>query len=123
MTLAWALIIIFAVFLIWKSGRGAKVMKAVGWVVLVVAVGLGFLVWIVMRQDDSARRARTEWEWNHYTGYRLTLSNEELGLYFDKRAGDFSQCTTKAYPGYPACPPQQYVVNGQPTSEPEMRKP
>jgi hypothetical protein len=28
-------------------------------------------------------------------------------------------CTTSGYPGYPACAPQEYVINGRPAPPPK----
>jgi hypothetical protein len=37
----------------------------------------------------------------HFNGWRLEQSDKKT-------------CTTKGYPGYPNCPPQQYFVDGKP---------
>jgi hypothetical protein len=69
--------------------------------------------------NGPTRRAQAQWERNHFTGWRLeAISYEtEHGMYYDN-LNNHERCTTRSYPGYPACPAQQYLVNGQPQAMP-----
>jgi hypothetical protein len=83
-------------------------------------IGLGILAVIFLLYDTCAngpkRAAQREWDRQHFNGWRLESSYDtEHGLYYDKLDG--ATCTTKGYPGYPACPTQRYYVNGQPSNQ------
>src|ERR1051326_8150731 len=61
--------------------------------------------------NGPTRNAQAEWDRAHYTGWRLEQSyDKEHGLYYDKL--DKLSCTTRGYPGYKACPAQQYFRDG-----------
>lgn len=67
--------------------------------------------------NGPTRRAQARWDRDHYTGWRLEEGyDKEHGIFYDKL--DKQSCTIKDYPGYPACPPQQYFVNGVPQPTP-----
>lgn len=77
---------------------------------------LGFCVLVYGCYDWVAngpkRQAQVQWEREHFSGWRLEQSYDTThGLFRDKLNND--TCTTKGYPGYPACPAQQYFVNGK----------
>jgi hypothetical protein len=85
-------------------------------------IGLGILVLGYMAYDAcfkapqryAQRGAQTQWDRQHFNGWRLEKEtyDTEHGLYVDKLNKE--TCTTAGYPGYPACPAQQYFVNGAP---------
>jgi hypothetical protein len=85
-------------------------------------IGLGILVLGYMAYDacfkapqrETQRVAQAQWDRQHFNGLRLEKQayDTEHGLYFDKLNKE--TCTTVGYPGYPACPVQQYFVNGSP---------
>jgi hypothetical protein len=82
---------------------------------------LGVCVVIFSIYDSCAhgpvRDAQAQWDREHFTGWRLEQDyDKEHGLFYDKVGRQ--TCTTKGYPGYPACPVQQYFVNGQPQASP-----
>ena len=89
-------------------------------------VFLGFCVLIYGCYDavfkaperNATRAAQAKWERDHFTGWRLEAQpyEREHGLYSDKLDG--GSCTTLGYPGYKACPPQQYLVNGSAQAPP-----
>lgn len=89
-------------------------------------IGLGILFVVFYLYDacfvkpgrDAREQAQKEWDRQHFNGWRLdaVTYDTEHGLYYDK-LNDNQECTTVGYPGYPACPPQTYYVNGQPTSQ------
>jgi len=67
----------------------------------------------------AQEQAQAQWDRDHFNGWRLEQTyptSDEImhGLFHDKL--DKKTCTTKGYPGYPACPAQQYFVNGTPQS-------
>jgi len=57
---------------------------------------------------------KKEWEWQHYTGWRISGDLNDsgvrlgIGVLRDKKTGVL--CTTSGYPGYPACPSQEYLL-------------
>jgi hypothetical protein len=97
-----------------------------------VPLGIMFLKWIgigvlavmyllydacfVKPERDARIEAQKHWDRQHFNGWRLEKNSydAEHGLYYDG-LNDRQECTTVGYPGYPACPPQQYFVNGQPS--------
>jgi hypothetical protein len=62
----------------------------------------------------QVQQQQAQWERQHFNGWRLEQITYEAehGLYNDRL--EHQTCTTKAYPGYSACPPQQYYVEGNP---------
>lgn len=83
-------------------------------------IGMGILVVFAMLYDTCfqapKRNAQKQWDRQHYTGWRLEAGYDtQHGLYTDKLTDE--TCTTKGYPGYPACPIQQYYSNGTPASQ------
>jgi hypothetical protein len=71
------------------------------------------------RQEQM--QAQKQWDRNHFNGWRLQQRypseyDTQHGLYTDEL--DKQTCTTMGYPGYPACPTQQYFVNGIPQAPP-----
>jgi hypothetical protein len=89
-------------------------------------IGIGILGGMYLLYDacfvkperDARVQAQKEWDRQHFNGWRLEkLSYEtEHGLYYDA-LNDRQECTTVGYPGYPACPPQQYYVDGRPSTQ------
>jgi hypothetical protein len=75
------------------------------------------------RHSKNMEATRQESEWQHYTGWRISGDLNDsgvrlgIGVFRDKKTGVL--CTTSGYPGYPACPPQEYVVNGKPAPPPK----
>jgi len=75
------------------------------------------------RRSKNMEAARQEREWQHYTGWRISGDLNDsgvrlgIGVFRDKKTGML--CTTSGYPGYPACAPQEYVVNGNPAPRPQ----
>lgn len=71
--------------------------------------------------NGPKERAQAQWDRDHFNGWRLeqgypSSDNVAHGLLYDKL--DKQTCTTKGYPGYPACPLQQYFVDGRPQVKP-----
>jgi hypothetical protein len=91
-----------------------------------VAAAILFVVWLVwcfvgIRREKAQQQAIANWNWQHYTGWRTTCDfadggcesvSYSHGIQRDRKTG--TVCTVINYPGYPACPPQEYVVNGVP---------
>ena len=80
-------------------------------------VFLGICVLIYGAYDSCVRgptrQAQAQWERDHFTGWRLQETYDtEHGMFDDRLRNE--RCTTKGYPGYPACPPQQYYADGKP---------
>jgi hypothetical protein len=72
-------------------------------------------------QRDVTAQAQVQWERRHLNGWRLEQSYDaEHGLFRD-RMNNGETCTTKAYPGYPTCPPQQYFIDGNPQAPPQTQ--
>jgi hypothetical protein len=97
------------------------------WAVPVVFVLLAALVITASlrkRRSKNMEAKKQEWEWQHYTGWRLDANQNDpgvrlgIGVLRDKKTSLL--CTTSGYPGYPACPSQEYVVNGQPAPAPKV---
>ena len=89
-------------------------------IMIIKWVGLGILGLCFLAYDACVngpkRHAQAQWDREHFNGWRLEKQtyDTEHGLYFDKLNKE--TCTTIGYPGYPACPTQQYFVNGTPQS-------
>ena len=90
-------------------------------IMLLKWIGMGILVVIAMLYgtcfEAPKRHAQQQWDREHFNGWRLESQTYETehGLYYDKLNKE--TCTMKGYPGYPACPPQQYFSDGHPTSQ------
>lgn len=72
-------------------------------------------------ERHAQEHAQAQWDRDHFNGWRLeqqypTDADIQHGLFFDNLNKE--RCTVKAYPGYPACPAQQYYVDGKPQSAP-----
>jgi hypothetical protein len=68
-------------------------------------------------ERHARERAQAQWDRDHFNGWRLEQSypsagDVQHGLFYDKL--EKRTCTTKSYPGYPACPAQTYYVDGKP---------
>ena len=91
-----------------------------GAVLAVVVVG-GYVLY--SNQKSTADQAATQiWQWQHYTGWRIARDYDssfkaERGIWTDHKTGN--ECTDKGYPGYAACPQQEYVVNGVQSAAPD----
>ena len=91
-------------------------------VMIIKWVGLGILVLGYMAYDacfkaperEAQRTAQEQWDRLHFNGWRLEKQTYDSnhGLYYDYLNKE--TCTSLGYPGYPACPAQQYFVNGMP---------
>jgi hypothetical protein len=129
-----------------------KIKTFVKWSALIAGVAFVVLVVFLYTQErhykvqqQAQQRAVQEWNWNHYTGWRITRdlynwrdvtgyhppsdkprlslwcqNNQcvEHGIWEDKKTGE--ECTDKGYPGYPPCPAQEYVADGKPAPEPPI---
>lgn len=73
-------------------------------------------------EREAVISAQQKWDREHFNGWRLQERSyeREHGLYDDRRDG--GACTISGYPGYKACPLQQYFVNGQPQIYPPTLK-
>jgi len=87
-----------------------------------IGLGIFFVLYLAydacfVAPDRNARQqAQVQWDRDHYTGWRLEASYDTAhGLYDDKLTKQ--TCSTIGYPGYPACPAQQYYSNGRPASQ------
>jgi hypothetical protein len=72
-------------------------------------------------ERHATEQAQSQWDREHFNGWRLeqtypTDNEVQRGLFFDKL--DKHTCTTRGYPGYPACPPQQFYMDGRPQAYP-----
>jgi hypothetical protein len=90
------------------------------WIGIGLFFGLYFLydACFVKPERDVRIQAQNQWDRELFNGWRLegVTYDTEHGLYFDNLNGR-QECTTVGYPGYPACPPQQYYVNGRPSTQ------
>jgi len=86
------------------------------WLAIGICGGLFFLydACFVKPDRDARLEAQRQWDRQHSNGWRLekVSYDTEHGLYYDLLK-EREECSTLGYPGYPACPPQQYYVNGQ----------
>ena len=67
-------------------------------------------------ERHAREQAQAQWDRDHFNGWRLEQSypsddDIQRGLFYDKL--EKQRCTTKGYPGYPACPAQAYYVDGK----------
>jgi len=73
-------------------------------------------------ERKAQAEAQAVWERQHYSGWKLeqqkypSQNDIEHGIFYDRY--DQKTCTTKSYPGYDPCPPQQYYSNGVLSSPP-----
>ncbi len=92
-----------------------------------VFLGACFVVFMIYDAVFKApeRKAQAEaqvlWERQHFNGWQLeqkypSQADIEHGLFYDRY--DQKTCTTRGYPGYDPCPPQQYYSNGVPSMPP-----
>jgi hypothetical protein len=109
--------------LLWRFAR--KTFWALVAVTLLAVVAVALLFMIVEQKDRHHQEEVRRWDWQHYTGYRITQDvvyagglNREHGIWTDNKTG--KECTDKGYPGYAVCAPQEYVVNGVPSSAPTI---
>jgi hypothetical protein len=93
------------------------------WVLLGICVLLymGYDALFKAPERNAQEQRQEQWDRDHFNGWRLeqsypTDSDVQHGLFFDKLGK--LRCTVKGYPGYPACPAQQYYVDGKPQSAP-----
>jgi hypothetical protein len=96
------------------------------WAIALAAVFLAALAttaFLKERRSKNAAAKKQASEWQHYTGWRINGDLNDsgvrlgIGVLRDKKTGVL--CTTSGYPGYAPCPPQEYVVNGQPAPAPK----
>ena len=86
-------------------------------------IGLAIFIPLFLLYDTCAngpkREAQGQWDRQHFNGWRLEKDTYDTkhGLYYDKLNKE--QCTAVGYPGYPACPAQQYYLNGQSSPPPK----
>jgi len=97
------------------------------WVFLGVCAVIFMIYDAVFKAPERRERAeaQAQWERQHFNGWKLEQtypSKDEIehGVFFDRY--NSKNCTTRSYPGYDPCPPQQYYVNGMP-SEPPVETP
>ena len=93
------------------------------WCFLGVCVVLFSIYDAVFKAPERKAQAEAQatWERQHYNGWKLeqkypTHNEIERGIFFDRY--DQKTCTTKGYPGYEPCPPQQHYSNGVPSLAP-----
>ena len=93
------------------------------WGVLLGACAVIFMIYAIFKAPERRAQAEAQatWERQHYNGWKLeqnypTHSDIEHGIFFDRY--DQKTCTTRGYPGYDPCPPQQYYLNGMPSQPP-----
>lgn len=69
-------------------------------------------------ERNATRAAQQKWERDHFNGWRLHEYSYDTGhgLLMDELNKE--TCSATGYPGYPACPMQQYFVNGLPSIPP-----
>jgi hypothetical protein len=100
--------------------------KKVPWaavIAILLFAALPIASFLQKRRSKNREATRQEWEWQHYTGWRISGDLNDsgvrlgIGVFRDKKTGVL--CTTSGYPGYPACPPQEYVVNGKQAPPPK----
>jgi hypothetical protein len=99
------------------------VSKWAGLVVGVALVALIIFIFVQARKESEHQGKIQEWNWNHFTGWRISRPYDDPeyvqhGIWTDNKTD--KQCTDKGYPGYTACVPQEYVVNGVPSSAPDF---
>ena len=103
-----------------------KVLKLLKWaavIAILLFAALAITAFVPKRQSKNLEAKKQEWEWQHYTGWRISGDLNDsgvrlgIGVLRDKKTGVL--CTTSGYPGYPACPPQEYVINGRPAPPPK----
>jgi hypothetical protein len=86
------------------------------WVFLGVCVVIFLIYDAVFKAPERRAQAEAQatWERQHYNGWKLeqrsSQSDIEHGIFYDRY--DQKTCTTRGYPGYDPCPPQQYYSNG-----------
>jgi hypothetical protein len=103
-----------------------KVLNPLKWVAVIAIILFAALAITALLQKPRSKNMdamRQDWEWQHYSGWRISGDLNDsgvrlgIGVLRDKKTGML--CTTSGYPGYPACPPQEYVVNGKPAPPPK----
>jgi hypothetical protein len=93
-------------------------------IAIILCAALVITAFLKARRSMNVKAKKQEQEWQHYTGWQLDGDLNDsgvrlgIGVLRDKKTGVL--CTTSGYPGYSACPPQEYVVNGQPTPAPKV---
>jgi hypothetical protein len=103
-----------------------KVLNPLKWVAVIAIIlfaALAITALLQKRRSKNMDAMRQDWEWQYYSGWRISGDLNDsgvrlgIGVLRDKKTGML--CTTSGYPGYPACPPQEYVVNGKPAPPPK----
>lgn len=102
--------------------EGEKIVGQIGIVILVFGGLAAVIFGVLILQSEQHDKQAQQWKWEHYTGFRLTQSwgGQEQGLFEDKKTGN--TCTTLKFPGYPACPEQEFVVNSIKATYAERRE-
>jgi len=100
-----------------------NLLKCVAVIAIILFAALAITSFVKERRSKNAEAKRQEWEWQHYSGWRISGDLNDsgvrlgIGVLRDKKTGLL--CTTSGYPGYTPCPPQEYVVNGKPAPTPK----
>jgi hypothetical protein len=127
MTIAWAIIISVVLFTFVKASKDTQ--KSIGKIVAWV-VGVGFVLTagayaILLFVDYQGSKAKHDYFWKHYIGYRLVAESlpQDPSIMVDQKKFSWwsykeTLCTTAGYPGYAACPQQEYIVNGVVSPDP-----
>ena len=106
-----------------ENKKVPKLLKCVAVIAIILFAALAITSFVKQRRSKNAEAQRQEWEWQHYSGRRISGDLNDsgvrlgIGVLRDKKTGLL--CTASGYPGYTACPPQEYVVNGKPAPTPK----
>ena len=106
-----------------ENKKGVKLLKWIAAIAILLFAALASTPVLQKRRSANAEATKQESEWQHYTGWRISGDVNDagvrlgIGVFRDKKTG--SLCTTSGYPGYSACPAQEYVVNGKPAPPPK----
>ncbi|HSY33930.1 MAG TPA: hypothetical protein VLA42_18260 [Verrucomicrobiae bacterium] len=119
-----AIVIIGIIIFAFGKG-GAKALLNIGLGLGLVGIVIFLIAGLSIEHSNRAERSkRAQWEWNHYTGWRIvglggypSADDAAHGIWFDKKTK--VDCTDKGYPGYPACAPQEYFINGKVSPAPD----
>jgi hypothetical protein len=106
-----------------ENKKVPNLLKWVAVIAIILFAALAITPSLQKRRPKNMEAMRQELEWQHYSGWRISGDLNDsgvrlgIGVLRDKKTGVL--CTTSGYPGYPACPPQEYVVNGKPAPPPK----
>jgi hypothetical protein len=92
-----------------------------GWVFVGICAVIVLIYGAATFKNHPDPKALAQLWKQHFTGWKLEQENPsqaeiDHGLFLDQYDGKI--CTTKGYPGYDPCPPQQYYIDGVPSQPP-----